>query len=129
VGLGRGSRAVLGGKILAPSTRPGPTLLAPGTMRASARRRTLGRAFGWTKPSNVPQLMALRREEGRQSSESAVAVAPALGDFSSGSTGPLPSKSASSVSISSGSFDGSIFRTSSSISLPGLNVTTFFDGT
>ena len=45
------------------------------------------------------------------------------------STGPSFSKSASEPSSNNGSFDGSIFRTNSSISLPGLNVTTFFDGT
>ncbi len=46
-----------------------------------------------------------------------------------GSTGPLFSRSASEPSSNSGSFDGSIFRTNSSISLPGLNVTTFLEGT
>ena len=46
-----------------------------------------------------------------------------------GSTGPLLSTSASEPSSNSGRFSGFIFRTSSSISLPGLNVTTFFEGT
>ena len=46
-----------------------------------------------------------------------------------GSTVRYYLSSASASSSNSGSFDGSIFRTNSSISLPGLNVTTFFEGT
>src|SRR5262249_33694689 len=56
------------------------------------------------------------------------AVVPAW-DSVTGSTGPLFSSSASESGSSNGSFAGSIFRTNSSISLPGLKVTTFLEGT
>ena len=109
-------------------------------------RRCHGRLVPETHvPAPSPGTAPLRRRpDGRRRGAGAVRHANRRGDqprsdaqsadvwacgSATGSTGPLLSSSASESSSNSGRFSGFIFRTSSSISLPGLNVTTFFDGT